>query len=198
MHSACGVPATGSTSPTTYCQIARSVRRVAPMSSTAAGKGLPMSLEKSVFTLAIALCLVAPAGAMSNGHGNGPAGCSSADLAAARATVATSCDCASATRHGKYVSCGRHALKAAVVAGTVSRACRRATQQAVVHSICGKPGFVTCCRTRGSGATSCSIKSDPSACQAPHGGSACVASATSCADACSDTGCASPSGAFLE
>ena len=87
---------------------------------------------------------------------------------------------------------------AAVREGGMARGCRKLARSAAVHSTCGKPGAVTCCRTKESGATSCSVKRQPESCRAPRGGSACVASATSCADACSDTGCASPSGAFLD
>jgi hypothetical protein len=153
-------------------------------------------MRKALLALPFVVALAAAGLAMPGGNGKG--GCSDSDLATARALVDGSCDCATASSHGSYVSCSSHAMKAAVDAGTMSRACRRLVRKAVVRSTCGRPGFVTCCRTRDSGATACSVKSAPAACKAPHGGSACVASATSCADACSDTGCASPSGAFLD
>jgi hypothetical protein len=58
-----------------------------------------------------------------------------------------------------------------------------------MRSTCGKPGYVTCCRTRSSGKTSCSIKRSAARCVAPHGGTVCVGSVPSCCDACGAGGC---------
>lgn len=58
-------------------------------------------------------------------------------------------------------------------------------------SVCGRPGFVTCCRTR-HGATRCSIKRHASDCTSrpPASGTACVGTYASCCDACTTGGCA--------
>ena len=77
--------------------------------------------------------------------------------------------------------------------------CKGAVVKCAARSTCGKPEFVTCCRTS-KGVTKCSTKSSGDHCTAPKGGTSCVAvGIASCCDACSATGCnASPSGAFLD
>jgi len=119
-----------------------------------------------------------------------------ADIAAAKAAAAT-CDCAAFDNHGKYVSCVADAVNHA---GLENRSCGGAVKSCAARSTCGKPDFVTCCRTSAKGVTKCSIKSGEDKCKAPRNGSACVARGIpSCCDACSATGCnASPSGAFVD
>ena len=108
-----------------------------------------------------------------------PTGADAVDVATARAAIdnpVTGCDCAGATNHGQYVKCA-------------------------AKSTCGKPGFVTCCRTKANGSTKCSTKSSADRCKDPKGGSSCVGTFASCCDACTATGCAgggSPSGAFID
>jgi hypothetical protein len=122
-----------------------------------------------------------------------PTGADAGDIAAAREAIAANCDCATAENHGAYVSCVAAQVKATV--GNPS--CRGGLKKCAARSTCGKPGFVTCCRTKASGRTKCSTKSSADRCTAPRGGSACVGNFASCCDACTDGGCASPSGAFL-
>jgi hypothetical protein len=77
--------------------------------------------------------------------------------------------------------------------------CRGAVVKCAAKSTCGKPNFVTCCRTNAKGVTKCSTKSSANSCEPQKGGSACVGTFSSCCDACTATGCASsPSGAFLD
>lgn len=123
-----------------------------------------------------------------------PAGADAADVAAARAAVAANCDCAGAANHGAFVSCAAEQAK-----GLANKSCRGAVVSCAAKSTCGKPGFVTCCRTKASGVTKCSTKSKADRCKPPKGGSACVGTLASCCDACTSSGCAgSPSGAFLD
>src|SRR5262245_52067751 len=119
-----------------------------------------------------------------------------ADLAARRATYEAACaaldpprGCATARNHGQYVSCiGKEARADA----TLPMECRGAITRCASRSTCGKPGAVTCCRTKPDGATRCSTKRDASSCSPPVGGSACTGSFSSCCDACTDSGCAAP------
>src|SRR5262249_31646793 len=60
--------------------------------------------------------------------------------------------------------------------------CRGAVERCAAKSTCGKPGFVTCCRTSALGKTRCSVKKDAAHCTASHGT---VGTCTSCCDACS-------------
>ena len=108
------------------------------------------------------------------------------DVANARAAVAAACDCAGAASHGAYVSCAVQQANAALV----NKSCAGAVKRCAAKSTCGRPGFVTCCRTMASGKTSCATKRSAASCVAPHGGSACVGSVPSCCDACGAGGCA--------
>ena len=72
---------------------------------------------------------------------------------AAAAAVRGQCDCASAANHGAYVSCVAHATNAAVKAGTLPDDCASTVMNCASNSTCGKPGFVTCCRTDAGGIT---------------------------------------------
>lgn len=106
------------------------------------------------------------------------------DVANARAAVAAMCDC-SAAGHGAYVRCVAQAADATLV----NKSCAGAVRHCAARSTCGRPGFVTCCRTRSSGKTSCALKRTAARCVAPRRGSACVGSVPSCCDACADGGC---------
>jgi hypothetical protein len=127
---------------------------------------------------------------------------SASDLQAKRATYDAACaamsppaGCATASTHGQYVKCISAQEKADT---TLPTSCRGAVKKCAAKSTCGKSGFVTCCRTKSTGATKCSTKSSAAACKPPKGGTACVGNHPSCCDACTATGCASPSGAFLD
>jgi len=92
---------------------------------------------------------------------------------------------------------GKDEEKAALYAmrnGTLSRQCRRLARPGMVKSSCGKPGFVTCCRSRAFAAVACGVKRDAASCVAAGG---CVGSTSTCMDACASP-CDSPSGAFLD
>ena len=118
-------------------------------------------------------------------------------VADARAQVASDCDCNAGT-HGAYVKCAAGVANDRASHNLLRESCKGAVKKCAARSMCGKPGFVTCCRTNASGVTKCSIKSGAAKCTPPKDGSACVGTFSSCCDACTDTGCAaSPSGAFL-
>lgn len=106
------------------------------------------------------------------------------DVANARASVAAHCDCG-ALGHGAYVS--RAAQQANLV--LVNKSCVGAVKRCASKSTCGRPGFVTCCRTTSTGRTSCAIKSGTTKCTAHRGRQACVGAVPSCCDACSQGGC---------
>jgi hypothetical protein len=117
---------------------------------------------------------------------------------ATRAAADAACDCAGAATHGAYVRCVAGVAKAAADAGTLPRNCKGSVVRCAAKSTCGKPDFVTCCRTNARGKQTCSVKRDPSACKPPRNGTACVGQAASCCDACPPGVCdGSPSGAFL-
>src|SRR5439155_24820917 len=82
----------------------------------------------------------------------------------------------------------------AVNAGTLTEECAEVVMTCAGNSTCGQRGAVTCCRTDTSGTTKCSIVSNPGACTAPRGGSACVGTQPSCCDACVSGGCAGGGG----
>jgi hypothetical protein len=98
------------------------------------------------------------------------------DIANARAAVAANCDCAGATRHGEYVRCAVQQIDAVLV----NRSCRGRAKACAAKSACGRPGFVTCCRTRND-RTKCQTARSAAACEA-KGGTASTCS--SCCDAC--------------
>src|SRR5947207_12772893 len=116
------------------------------------------------------------------------AACDPSVVAHARAPLAMECDCAGASNHGEYVSFVTHATNDAVKAGTLSSDCVDAIMNCASNSTCGKPGFVTCCRTDVGGITSCSVVNKASNCTAPQGGTAQVGTQSSCCDACAGGG----------
>jgi hypothetical protein len=156
--------------------------------------GKPMSAKVARLVGVVAVSLL-----VFSAQGSSAARCDpmadAADIGAAHAAAAT-CDCAAAENHGQYVSCVARAVNDAALE---NRSCGGAVKKCAARSTCGKPGFVTCCRTKADGTTKCSTKSNADRCKAPKGGSACVGSFASCCDACTASGCAggSPSGAFL-
>ncbi len=120
-------------------------------------------------------------------------GCDAAALAAAQALVLAACPCDTATTHGQFVSCAAHVLIEKIHDGTMARTCRQLLHRAATRSICGKPGFVTCCRAHGPMVGLCAIRHDRASCEASGG---CMGATASCVDACARP-CGSPSGAFL-
>lgn len=115
-----------------------------------------------------------------------------AALAAARLEVEAQCPCDGFPNHGQYVRCAREVANELVGAGLLPNNCRGQVVSCASRSTCGKPGFVTCCRTDSRGNTRCSIKKSAAQCKAPRNGSACVSTFSSCCDACVEGGCAGP------
>jgi len=112
-----------------------------------------------------------------------------AAVAMAQAAVETACPCATATSRSEYIACARSVLTAQ---SGLRPECRQSLARCAARSVCGRPGAVTCCRTRASGVTRCAVKKDASRCTVPLGGSACVGVRTSCCDACVAGACAPP------
>ncbi len=128
--------------------------------------------------------------------------CDPTTLATARQAAEAACErdgqgCSSSSNHGKYVSC----IAGKVKENPAAKECRGAVVKCAAKSTCGKPGFVTCCRTKtknGTPVTKCSIKNGADHCKAPKGGTACAGTQSSCCDACPNGTCSSPSGAFVD
>src|SRR5437764_197955 len=93
-------------------------------------------------------------------------------VADARAAAAAECDYATASSHTGYVDCVARVANAAVRAGRLRAQCRLAVVHCAARSTCGRPGAVTCCRTRADGTRRCSVMSNAALCTAPPGGSA--------------------------
>lgn len=144
-------------------------------------EGTTMMLARVVMTLIGVFMIGSTAGAACD-----PAGADAADVAAARAAIEATCDCAGATKRSDYLRCARTTAKAALA----NKGCVGSVMRCVNKSTCGKPGAVACCTTNAKGVTKATIKSNASQCRAPRGGSACVSPFTSACDACSATGCA--------
>ncbi len=120
-----------------------------------------------------------------------PSACPNAAAAAAvEAAIEAQCHCREAANHGAFVRCATQVAKQAVKAGTLTARCKHAVTTCAKHSVCGKPGFVTCCRTTTKGKTACSTKSSAALCRPAKHGSACVGERPSCCDACATGGCA--------
>ncbi len=118
----------------------------------------------------------------------------SAAVAATRAAADQACTskgmgCSTAKSHGEYVSCVAHQAKAAVKAGTLPKQCKGTVVKCAAKSTCGKPGFVTCCRTTKQGNPACAITPRAARCTAPKHGAACVGSVPSCCDVCAEGAC---------
>ncbi len=103
-----------------------------------------------------------------------------------RRAAEAQCGCVAATLHGSYMSCVSHVAHDAVVSGALRRRCKAAVRSCEQRSICGRPGYVTCCRTTAKGMTRCAIKRSARACLAdpPKGGQAYATTFLSLCDAC--------------
>src|SRR5581483_10386355 len=102
------------------------------------------------------------------------------DVANAREAVTANCNCSTATSHGAYARCAAGQANALLA----NASCASAVKKCAAKSTCGRPGFVTCCRTNRRGKTTCSTKREATRCVAPRGGTACVGTFASCCDAC--------------
>jgi len=106
-------------------------------------------------------------------------------VCAARNKAEMQCPCASATNHGQYVRCVAGVAKGEVAALRLPRNCKSSVIRCAARSTCGKPGFVTCCRTDSAGKTHCSIRRDATRCRLP----ATIGTKPSCCDACGPNPC---------
>jgi hypothetical protein len=130
-----------------------------------------------------------------------------ADVLAAREQVQRDCNCAGAASHGDFVNCAAGIAKMRVDSSLLPPNCKGAVTKCAARSVCGKPGRVTCCITKGKttkGKTSkCKTKKDADHCTANGGvvtGTS-TSGCASCCDACPAPGAgpscvSSPSGAF--
>jgi hypothetical protein len=144
--------------------------------------------RRNTVVFAAMLVMIAAADGAAARCGDGPG--DDAAVAAARADIAASCGCSTATSRADFLDCARGVALARVAQGTLPATCRSTVLRCASHSTCGRPGAVTCCRTNAQGKTRCSVARDASRCRAPQGGSACVGAFSSCCDACTATGCA--------
>ncbi len=106
--------------------------------------------------------------------------------AAARASAEQSCTtagsgCSNAANHGAYVSCIANAANELVSMGMLPKSCKGQVKKCAAKSVCGKPGFVSCCITNKKNVTSCKSKKSADACTAKNGT---VSPCASCCDAC--------------
>ena len=128
---------------------------------------------KRIIGVITTMLLILPAGGYAASHAT--------DCEAARCAVQeaiSQCPCDSATNHGQYVSCVAHVRNHLAKNGTIPTNCKGALQRCAAHSICGKPGFVTCQIPKfGTCGTPCSV--DPTA-------SCCADATTTCT---ADTDC---------
>jgi hypothetical protein len=115
----------------------------------------------------------------------------------ARAQIDAQCNCGGAANHGAYVKCVAQHVNAAVKMGTLPKSSAHPIKMCAARSTCGKPGFVTCCRTTAKGVTKCSIKHGAGKCKVKHG-TATVGSHASCCDACSATSCILPTSVHVD
>ena len=143
----------------------------------------PLRVRLTKRSLLVTCILLLPTG-MAHGACTNPAA-----VAATRTMVDAQCPCATATSHREYVKCVAGAAKSAMASGSLPKQCRRAVVHCAAQSTCGRPGFVSCCRTTAKGVAKCSIKPDARKCTAPKGGAGCVQHAASCCDACNAGSC---------
>jgi hypothetical protein len=103
-----------------------------------------------------------------------------------RRAAEAQCACGAATGHRSYLSCVSRVAHEAVVSGVLSRRCKAAVMSCAHRSVCGKPGYVTCCRTTPKGMTTCAIRGSAHACLAhpPEGGHSFLSAFSSVCDAC--------------
>jgi hypothetical protein len=101
-------------------------------------------------------------------------------VADARAQVEADCPCAAAETHRAYARCAGVVLAASVEQGLLPRQCKSTAKRCASRSVCGRPGYVTCCRDR-NGVSKCNAMRDVGRCTA-RGGT--PKTCPSCCDAC--------------
>ena len=97
-----------------------------------------------------------------------------AAVATARALADVQCSCATATNHGRYVSCVASVAKELVASGDLPGECKGEVTSCAAHSTCGKPGLGHLLSLDRRGKVKCSTKSSAEKCKAPKGGQACT------------------------
>jgi hypothetical protein len=120
----------------------------------------------------------------------GDSPCDAQATAAARAKAESECNCAGATSNRDYAQCAATVADREAAAGRLPDQCRTEVKRCSTNSTCGRPGWVSCCRTNRRGLTRCRPKRSAVRCHPPHEGSSCFSSKPSCCDACVGTGCA--------
>jgi hypothetical protein len=105
------------------------------------------------------------------------------ELVDLRADILAACPCESAASHGAFIRCARAQL-AQVPDERFMLGCIKSSLTCLAHSVCGRHGAVTCCRTNSHGRQRCEIKPDAAHCTAPKGGSASLGVSAQCCDAC--------------
>ena len=78
-----------------------------------------------------------------------------------RSEIARTCDCATATSHKKYMKCVRGAIKDAIEAGTLSKACKKVVRGCEGDSTCGRAGAAVCCEVVGAGQVAAHVVKKP-------------------------------------
>ena len=103
-----------------------------------------------------------------------------------RQAAEVQCACGALTRHRSYMSCVLRVAHEAVVSGALSPRCKAAVMSCAQRSVCGKPDYVTCCRTTPEGTTTCAIRRSVRVCLAhpPKGGHSYLSPFSSVCDAC--------------
>lgn len=120
----------------------------------------------------------------------GESPCDAQAVAATRAMAETECDCTGAANNSFYVRCASELADREAAAGRLPDQCRSEVVRCSSSSVCGRPGWISCCRTNARGITRCRPKRSAVRCRAPHHGSACTSPRASCCDACVGTSCA--------
>lgn len=100
-----------------------------------------------------------------------------------RAQIMAACPCESAVSHGAFISCARAEL-ARVPDARFMLGCIKTSLRCLAHSVCGRPGAVTCCRTNAHGRKRCDVKPDAAHCTPQKGGTATLGVSNNCCDAC--------------
>lgn len=120
----------------------------------------------------------------------GESPCDAQAAAATRAKAEAQCDCTNAPGNSYYVRCASTVADQEAAAGRLPAQCRNEIVRCSSNSACGRPGYVSCCRTNKRGMTRCRPKRDAVRCHPPHEGSSCTSPKASCCDACVGTSCA--------
>jgi len=120
----------------------------------------------------------------------GDSPCDAQAVANARAKADKQCNCSTAASNGAYTSCVSGVADSEASAGNLPAYCKGQVVRCAANSTCGRPGYVTCCRTNARGVTRCRPKRGTKRCRNPHLGTACASTKHSCCDACVGGSCA--------